>query len=71
MLCLHIALDKDLRVDLRLWLVGEYPSLWLVGEYPNYLKTIVLKALKKMFMCPKFRTYPVLKYTKCLISTNL
>ena len=25
----------------------------------------------KMFMCPKFRTYPVLKHTKCHISTNL
>ena len=26
---------------------------------------------KKMLMCPKFRTNPVLKYTKCHISTNL
>ena len=29
------------------------------------------QSLKKTFMCPKFHTNPVLKYTKCHISTNL
>ena len=37
---------------------------------PNFFKNNCAQSSKKMFMCPKFCTNPVIKYTKCQISTN-
>ena len=38
---------------------------------PKFSLNICAQSPKKTFMCPKFRTNPVLMYTKCHISTNL
>ena len=38
---------------------------------PKFLLNNCAQSSKKMFMCPKFRTYSGLKYTQCHISTNL
>ena len=38
---------------------------------PEFSLSNCAQSLKKTFMCPKFHTNPVLKYTKCHISTNL
>ena len=46
-------------------------TLLLIGKFSIFLETIVLKALKRCFMCPNFLTNRVLKYIKCRIFTNL
>ena len=46
-------------------------TLWLIRECPNFLWIIVPKALKRRLCALNFRTNPVLKYTKCHISTDL
>ena len=38
---------------------------------PKFSLSICAQSPKKTFMCPKFRTNPVLMYTKRHISTNL
>ena len=38
---------------------------------PKFSLTNCVQTSKTTFMCPKFCTNPVLKYTKCHISTNL
>ena len=38
---------------------------------PKFFLNNCAQSSKKTFMCPKFCTNPVLKYTKCHISTNL
>ena len=45
-------------------------TLWLIGDCPNFFLTNCAQTFKKTFMCPKFQTNPVLKHTKCHISTN-
>ena len=38
---------------------------------PKFSLNNCAQSSKKTFMCPKFRTNPILKYTKYHISTNL
>ena len=38
---------------------------------PKFSLNNCAQSSKKTFMCPKFSTNPVLKYTQCHISTNL
>ena len=38
---------------------------------PKFSLNNCAQSFKKTIMCPKFCTNPVLKYTKCYISTNL
>ena len=38
---------------------------------PKFSLNNCAQSSKKTFMCPKFRTNPVLKYIQCHISTNL
>ena len=40
-------------------------------QVPKFSLHKCAQSSKKTFMCPKFHTNPVLKYTKCHISTNL
>ena len=40
-------------------------------QVPKFSLNSCAQSPKKTFMCPKFRANPVLKYTKCYISTNL
>ena len=40
-------------------------------QVPKFSLNNCAQSSKKTFMCPKFCTNPVLKYTKCHISTNL
>ena len=46
-------------------------TLWLIDECPNFFLDNCAQSPQKLFMCPKFRTNPVLKYTICHIPTNL
>ena len=48
------------------------PSNFMANrQVPKFSLNSCAQSSKKTFMCPKFRTNPVLKYTKCHISTNL
>ena len=47
---------------------SNFKANWRV---PKFSLNYCAQSSKKMFMCPKFCTNPVLKYTKCHISTNL
>ena len=48
------------------------PSNFMANQrVPKFSLNICAQSPKKMFVCPKFQTNPVLKYTKCHISTNL
>ena len=53
--------------------VANYvPSNFMANRrVPKFSWNNCAQSYKKTFMCPKFRTNPVLKYTKCHISTNL
>ena len=48
------------------------PSKFMANQQvPKFSLNNCAQSPKKTFMCPKFRTNPALKYTKCHISTNL
>ena len=48
------------------------PSNFMANrQVPKFSLNNCAQSPKKTFMCPKFRTNPVLMYTKCHISTNL
>ena len=48
------------------------PSNFMANRrVPKFFLNNCAQSSKKTFMCPKFCTNPVLKYTKCHISTNL
>ena len=66
----------------RVWIRPKYsaPSLsrdrrikmhQSINQVPKFSLNNCAQSSKKTFMCPKFRTNPVLKYTHCHISTNL
>ena len=51
---------------------SSVPSNFLANrQVPNFSLNNCAQSFKKTFMCPKFCTNSVLKYTKCHISTNL
>ena len=47
------------------------PNFMANRRVPNFSLNNCAQSPKKTFMCPTFHTDPVLKYTKCHISTNL
>ena len=48
------------------------PSNFMANRrVPKFSLNNCAQSPKKTFMCPKFRTNPVLMYTKCHLSTNL
>ena len=48
------------------------PSNFMANRrVPKFSLNSCAKALRRRLLCPKFHTYPVLKHTKCHISTNL
>ena len=47
---------------------SNFMANWRV---PKFSTNNCAQSFKKTIMCPKFCTNPVLKYTKCHISTNL
>ena len=48
------------------------PSNFMANrQVPKFSLNNCAQSFKKTFMCPKFCTNPVLKYTKCHVSTNL
>ena len=48
------------------------PSNFMTNRrVPKFSLNNCAQSSKKMFMCPKFCTNPVLNYTKCHLSTNL
>ena len=48
------------------------PSSFMANRrVPKFSSNKCAQSSKKTFMCPNFRTNPVLKYTKCRIFTNL
>ena len=52
--------------------VPAFPlTSWLIGECAKFFLNNCAHSSKKTFMCPKFCTNPVLKYTKRHVSTNL
>ena len=64
---------RNRRTLLRKWLVlGCVPSNFMANRrVPKFSLNYCAQSPKKTFMCPKFRTNPVLMYAKRHISTNL
>ena len=52
--------------------VIRVPSNFMANrQVPKFSSNNCAQSSKKAFMCPKFHTTPVFKYTKCHISTNV
>ena len=69
------ALTKSSRNEIAEKFVSSttcLPSNFMANRrVPEFSLSNCAQSSKKTFMCPKFCTNPVLKYTKCHISANL
>ena len=71
--CASMAWTKQIEENhFDVSLVACVPSNFMANrQVPKFSLNNCAQSSKKTFMCPKFCTNSVLKYTKCHISTNL